>query len=62
MTYLHAEGAYTGDPRKVVFTVITRVEEAKLKEVVIQIDPNAFLSFGNVSEVRGGHHRKKKIH
>lgn len=62
VTYLHAEGAYTGDPRKVVFTVITRVEEAKLKEVVIQIDPNAFLSFGNVSEVRGGHHRKKKIH
>ncbi|WMM11139.1 YitT family protein [Staphylococcus simulans] len=62
VTYLHEEGAYTGDPRKVVFTVITRVEEAKLKEVVIQIDPNAFLSFGNVSEVRGGHHRKKKIH
>ncbi|WP_105978238.1 YitT family protein [Staphylococcus simulans] len=62
VTYLHAESAYTGDPRKVVFTVITRVEEAKLKEVVIQIDPNAFLSFGNVSEVRGGHHRKKKIH
>ncbi|QRP95220.1 YitT family protein [Staphylococcus condimenti] len=62
VTYLNAEGAYTGEPRKVVFCVITRVEEAKLKEVVMKIDPNAFLSFGNVSEVRGGHHRKKDIH
>ncbi|MGV3245062.1 YitT family protein [Staphylococcus sp. 11261D007BR] len=62
VTYLHGEGAYTGEDKRVIFCVITRLEEAKLKDIVKHIDSSAFLSIGNVSEVRGGNHKKRDIH
>jgi uncharacterized membrane-anchored protein YitT (DUF2179 family) len=62
VTYLNGEGAYTGDDKKVIFCVITRLEEAKLKEIVEEIDPSAFLAVANIAEVRGGRFKKKAIH
>lgn len=62
VTYLHGEGAYTGDNKKVIFTVITRIEESKLKTIVEEYDPNAFLAIGNIAEVSGGRFKKKDIH
>lgn len=62
VTYLNGEGAYTGDDKKVIFCVITRLEEAKLKSIVEELDPNAFLAVANISEVRGGRFKKKSIH
>lgn len=62
VTYLHGEGAYTGDKKKIIFTVITRLEEAKLKTIVEDIDPLAFVAIGNIAEVRGGRFKKRSIH
>ncbi|MEH7123607.1 YitT family protein [Bacillus sp. JJ1532] len=62
VTYLNGEGAYTGDDKKVIFCVITRLEEAKLKTIVEEIDPHAFLAIANITEVRGGRFKKKAIH
>lgn len=62
VTYLHGEGAYTGNNKKVIFCVITRLEESKMKEIVRSIDTQAFLAIGNISEVRGGRFKKKDIH
>ncbi|WP_237658372.1 YitT family protein [Ureibacillus xyleni] len=62
VTYLHGEGAYTGDNKKVIFCVITRLEESKMKEIVRSIDNQAFLAIGNISEVKGGRFKKKGIH
>ncbi|MFX3674348.1 MAG: YitT family protein [Paenisporosarcina sp.] len=62
VTYLHGEGAYTGDTKKIIFTVITRLEEAKLKTIVEDIDIHAFLAIGNIAEVRGGRFKKRNIH
>lgn len=62
VTYLHGEGAYTGDSKKIIFTVITRLEEAKLKTIVEDIDSQAFLAIGNITEVRGGRFKKRNIH
>lgn len=62
VTFLHGEGAYTGDDKKVIFTVITRIEESKLKTIVEEIDPHAFLAIGNIAEVSGGRFKKKDIH
>jgi uncharacterized membrane-anchored protein YitT (DUF2179 family) len=62
VTYLHGEGAFTGENKKVIFTVITRLEEAKLKSIVEEIDDHAFLAVGNIAEVRGGRFKKKDIH
>jgi uncharacterized membrane-anchored protein YitT (DUF2179 family) len=62
VTYLSGEGAFSGDDKKVVFCVITRLEEAKLKEIVEENDPNAFLAIADIAEVRGGRFKKRDIH
>jgi uncharacterized membrane-anchored protein YitT (DUF2179 family) len=62
VTYLNGEGAYTGNEKKVIFCVITRLEEAKLKSIVDEIDPTAFLAVGNIHDVKGGRFKKKNIH
>ncbi|WP_276357894.1 YitT family protein [Cohnella caldifontis] len=62
VTYLNGEGGYTGDDKKVIFVVITRLEEAKLKSIVAELDPQAFLAVGNIHDVRGGRFKKKDIH
>ncbi|MNC38462.1 hypothetical protein D3C75_870680 [compost metagenome] len=62
VTYLNGEGAYTGNEKKVIFCVITRLEEAKLKSIVDEIDPKAFLAVGNIHDVKGGRFKKKNIH
>ncbi|SFJ41267.1 YitT family protein [Thermoflavimicrobium dichotomicum] len=62
VTYLNGEGAYTGSIRKVIFCIVTRLEEAKLKSIVEEIDPDAFLAIGTIHDVRGGRFKKKDIH
>jgi len=62
ITYLSGEGGYTGEDKKVIFCVITRLEEAKLKSIVEEIDPSAFLAIGHIHDVSGGRFKKKNIH
>lgn len=62
VTYLSGEGAYTGDAKKVLFCVVTRLEEAKLKTIVEEVDPHAFLAIGHIYDVQGGQFKKKDIH
>lgn len=62
VTYINGEGAYSGDEKKVIFCVINRLEEAKLKEIVMECDQNAFLAVADIAEVRGGRFKKKDIH
>lgn len=62
VTYLNGEGAFSGDDKKVIFCIITRLEEAKLKDIVDDADPNAFLSIADIAEVKGGRFKKKGIH
>ncbi|RYM02157.1 YitT family protein [Sporolactobacillus sp. THM7-7] len=62
VTYLNGEGAYTGNDRNVIFTVITRLEEAKVKSIVDSIDRNAFLAISDIHDVKGGRFKKRSIH
>ncbi|MBM7655021.1 uncharacterized membrane-anchored protein YitT (DUF2179 family) [Neobacillus cucumis] len=62
VTFLNGEGAYSGDEKKVIFCVINRLEEAKLKEIVTENDQNAFLAVADIAEVRGGRFKKRDIH
>ncbi len=62
VTYLSGEGAYSGEDKKVIFCVINRLEEAKLKDIVKDYDPSAFLAVGDIAEVRGGRFKKRDIH
>lgn len=62
VTYMHGEGAYTGGSKKVIFCVITRLEEAKLKAIVEEVDAGSFLAVGNIHDVKGGRFKKRNIH
>ena len=62
VTYLNGQGAYTGDNKKVIFSIISRLEESKLTTIVEEIDPSAFLAIADISEVRGGRFKKRDIH
>jgi uncharacterized membrane-anchored protein YitT (DUF2179 family) len=62
VTYLKGEGGYTGEDKKVIFCIVTRLEEAKLKSIVEELDKEAFLAMGNIHDVRGGRFKKRDIH
>ncbi len=52
-TKLQGEGGYTGEHKTVLLTVCRRIEGARLKKIVKQIDPNAFVIVSNSSEIIG---------
>lgn len=62
VTYLSGEGGFTGDEKKVIFCVVTRLEEAKLKSIVEEMDPQAFMAVGHIHDVNGGRFKKRDIH
>lgn len=52
-TFLYGQGAYTGKDTKVVLTAVKRQQMAELKELVIGIDPNAFIIVQEAHQVLG---------
>ncbi len=52
-TLLHGTGAYTMDPRPVMYCVITRSEVQQLKTIVREADPQAFMVIGVAHEALG---------
>jgi uncharacterized membrane-anchored protein YitT (DUF2179 family) len=53
LTILPGIGAYTGAPRPVLYCVITRPEVNQLKELVREVDPQAFMVIGIAHEALG---------
>lgn len=52
-TIFKASGAYTGKERNVLFVVISKHELLRLKRIVREIDPKAFIIVNSVYEVLG---------
>ena len=62
VTMLHGAGGFSGIDKEILYSVVTRLELRKLKEVVLEEDPSAFLTINAVSDIVGGRVRKKAIH
>lgn len=62
VTYLHGQGAYTGDDKQVLYCVVTRLEVVKLKEITLEKDEAAFVTINPVHDIVGGRFKKKSIH
>jgi len=57
-TFLHGEGSYTGENTKVVLVAIKKQQLAQLKELVMELDPSAFVIVQEAHQVLGdGFHR-----
>ncbi|KJS76478.1 MAG: membrane protein [Desulfotomaculum sp. BICA1-6] len=52
-TALQGRGLYTGHDREVLLTVVNRAEVSRLKEIVYETDPGAFVILADVREVLG---------
>jgi uncharacterized membrane-anchored protein YitT (DUF2179 family) len=61
-TYTLAQGGYTNEQFKEITCVINRLEESKMKEIIREIDDNAFVAVYDVAEVKGGNFKKHDIH
>ncbi|MFC7370357.1 YitT family protein [Fictibacillus iocasae] len=53
-TKLKGKGGYTDEEKDVIYAVITRLEVTKLKNIVYEVDSNAFITIMNTQETRGG--------
>ena len=53
LTVLKGYGGYTGDDKNVLLCIISRSEVVKLKRLVYQVDPDAFMIITNVHEALG---------
>lgn len=61
VTYIDAEGGYSGAKKRIVYCVISRLQVQKLKEIAKDTDPRAFIAIENVYEVEGVRIKKRKI-
>lgn len=61
-TYLHGEGSYSGEPTKVVLAAVKKQQITELKELVTEIDPNAFIIVQEAHQVLGDGFSKYSRH
>ncbi len=53
VTYLHGEGAYSGQNKKVIFSVVKKQQITDLKRLVVEVDPDAFIVVQDAHQVLG---------
>ncbi len=53
VTYMKSRGGYSGEEKILTYCVVSRLEMAKVKEIVRRIDKKAFLVVEDVHEVEG---------
>ncbi|WP_459868758.1 DUF2179 domain-containing protein [Calditerricola yamamurae] len=62
MTHIYGKGGYTREEKELLYCIVTRLELAKLKNIVQEIDPGALIAVENVHDVMGGQFKKRPIH
>ena len=56
------QGAYSKESYYEITCVINRFEERKIKDIIDDVDPEAFVVVYEVTEVKGGNFQKRDIH
>ncbi|MHB1406224.1 MAG: YitT family protein [Desulfitobacteriaceae bacterium] len=62
VTRLEGKGCYSKEAKGALYSVVTRLEVAKLKSIIDETDPNAFVTITDVHDVMGGSFKKRSIH
>lgn len=53
VTFLYGQGAYSGTDTKVVLTAVRKQQLSELKQLVVRLDPNAFIIVQEAHQVLG---------
>lgn len=51
LTIMHGKGGFSGDTREILFVIIERLDLSELKEIVLRVDPTAFMAIEDLHEV-----------
>jgi uncharacterized membrane-anchored protein YitT (DUF2179 family) len=62
MTYIHGEGVFTGEPKKIIYTIVSRIELSSLRSTVNELDPKAVIAIENIADVSGSNFQKGNAH
>jgi uncharacterized membrane-anchored protein YitT (DUF2179 family) len=62
VTHIYGKGGYTHEEKEILYCIVTRLEVAKLKSIVEEHDPSAFIAIEHVADVMGGRFSKRPIH
>ncbi|MBX9975010.1 YitT family protein [Cytobacillus firmus] len=62
MTYIQGQGVFTGEPKKIIYTIVTRIELSTLRSIVEDVDPNALVAIENIADVSGSNFDKGTAH
>lgn len=62
VTHVYGKGGYSKEDKEILYCIVTRLELAKLKSIIQEIDDSAFVAIEDVHEVLGGGFRKRAIH
>jgi uncharacterized membrane-anchored protein YitT (DUF2179 family) len=61
-TFLQGIGAYSGKEKQVVLSIITMTELSRMKELIFDIDPHAFVVVNDTLEVLGKRHGSMRVY
>ena len=51
LTIMHGKGGFSGDTRDILFVIVERLDLSELKEIVLRVDPTAFMAIEDLHEV-----------
>ncbi|MDN3504788.1 MAG: YitT family protein [Rhabdochlamydiaceae bacterium] len=59
LTVMYGRGGYSGDDREILMVIVERLDLSELKELVLHVDPEAFLAIQDLHEIVTGRNPKK---
>lgn len=59
-TFIQGKGMFNGDPKSIIFTVVSRKEQGMLVDYIRDIDPDAFVTVLDANEILGKGFRSLK--
>jgi len=62
VTFLNGEGAFSKQQKKVIFTITSLTELPKMKEIILSLDPGAFVVVNDTLEVLGKRHGRGRVY
>ena len=62
VTVYRGRGGMTGDDREILFCVVTRLEIARVRAIIRELDDRAFIIVHPLADVQGGTVRKRSMH
>ena len=58
VTYLNAKGAYSNKDKTMIYFIVNRYQVIRMKDIVHEIDPGAYISICEVADVFSNNHNE----